>query len=133
MPHKSLMHHDIQKIISYHNFYLFFPICKRKEFKLFQLLESFKKKVLMHCPSIKKSVGYVRPIILNEKFWDLSPQIFVTFFLVDRWSGVHTLQTCWHFEQLLVNIEVVKTLCETKSLWKNKLSMSNPLERRNTK
>ena len=37
------MHHDIQKIISYHNFHLFFPICKRKEFKLFQLLESFKK------------------------------------------------------------------------------------------
>ena len=28
VPCKSLMHHDIQKIISYHNFYLFFPICK---------------------------------------------------------------------------------------------------------
>ena len=41
---KSLMHHDIQKIISYHNFYLLFPICKWKEFELFQLLESFKKK-----------------------------------------------------------------------------------------
>ena len=54
------MHHDIQKIISYHNFYLFFPICKWKEFKLFQLLESFKKNVLMHRPSIKKSLYYVR-------------------------------------------------------------------------
>ena len=60
MPRKSLMHHDIQKIISYHNFYLFFPICKWKEFKLFQLLESFKKNVLMHRPSIKKSLYYVR-------------------------------------------------------------------------
>ena len=37
------MRHDIQKIISYYNLYLFFPICRRKEFKLFQLLESFKK------------------------------------------------------------------------------------------
>ena len=37
------MHHDIQKLISYHNFFLFFAICKWKEFKLFQLLESFKK------------------------------------------------------------------------------------------
>ena len=53
MPHKSLMHHDIQKIISYHNFYLFFPICKTKEFKLFQLLENFKKNVLMHRPVAK--------------------------------------------------------------------------------
>ena len=44
------MHHDIKKIISYHNFYLFFPICKRKEFKLFQLLEFFFKNVLMHRP-----------------------------------------------------------------------------------
>ena len=44
VPYKSLMHHDIQKNISYHNFYLFFPICKWKEFKLFQLLENFKKK-----------------------------------------------------------------------------------------
>ena len=44
VPRKSLMHNDIQKVFSYHNFYLFFPICKRKEFKLFQLLESFKKK-----------------------------------------------------------------------------------------
>ena len=48
-PHKSLMHHDIQKIISYHNFYLFFPIleivlypiCKWKEFRLFQLFTIF--------------------------------------------------------------------------------------------
>ena len=27
MTHKSLTHHDIQKVFSYHNFYLFFPIC----------------------------------------------------------------------------------------------------------
>ena len=45
-PRKSLVHHDIQKIISYHNLYLFFPICKWKEFKLFQLVESFKKMCL---------------------------------------------------------------------------------------
>ena len=35
------MHHDIQKMISYHNFYLFFPICKWKKFRLFQLLTVF--------------------------------------------------------------------------------------------
>ena len=53
------MHHNIQKkSFSYHNFYLFFPICKRKEFKLFHLLENFKKKVLMHRPSIRKSLDY---------------------------------------------------------------------------
>ena len=62
MPRKSLMHHDIQKIISYHDFYLFFPICKRKEFELFQLLESFKKNVLMHHPSIKKSLANPKAI-----------------------------------------------------------------------
>ena len=32
-------------MISKNNFYLFFPICKTKEFKLCQLLESFKKKM----------------------------------------------------------------------------------------
>ena len=63
MPRKSLMHHDIQKNTSYHNFYLFFPICKRKEFKLFQLLENFKKNVPMHHPSIKKSLA--NPIIFS--------------------------------------------------------------------
>ena len=47
------MHHDIQKIISYHNFYLFFPICKKKEFKLFQLLENLKKNVPIHRPVAK--------------------------------------------------------------------------------
>ena len=26
VPHKSLMHHDIQKCIFYHTFHLFFPI-----------------------------------------------------------------------------------------------------------
>ena len=51
VPRKSLMHHDIQKNISYHNFYLFFLICKWKEFELFQILENFKKKImLMHHP-----------------------------------------------------------------------------------
>ena len=50
------MHHDIQKIISYYIFYLFFPICKWKEFESFQLLENFKKNVLTHRPSIKKSL-----------------------------------------------------------------------------
>ena len=66
MPRKSLMHHDIQKIISYHNFYSFFPICKRKEFKLFQLLESFKKKVLMHRPSIKLVPGLFKGLRLFQ-------------------------------------------------------------------
>ena len=45
------MHHDSQKIISYHNFH--FPICDRKEFGIFQLLENFKKIVLMHRPVAK--------------------------------------------------------------------------------
>ena len=40
-------------------------ICKRKEFKLFQLLESFKKKVPMHRPSIKKSVTD-QTVVKNE-------------------------------------------------------------------
>ena len=57
------MHHDIQKNISYHNFYLFFPICKIKEFKLFQLLESFKKKCAdapsRHVPKSKNLGGDV--------------------------------------------------------------------------
>ena len=44
VPHKSLINHDSQKNIFYHIFYLLVPICKRKEFKLFQLLENFKKK-----------------------------------------------------------------------------------------
>ena len=47
------MHHDSQRIIFYHIFYLFFPIYKRKELKLFQLLENFKKNVLMHRPVAK--------------------------------------------------------------------------------
>ena len=63
-------------IISYHNFYLFFPICKRKEFKLFQLLERFKKKnVLMHHPSIKKSLDNAWSMILKQFF---SPMHTVT-------------------------------------------------------
>ena len=59
------MHHDIQKVFSYHNFYLFFPICKRKEFELFQLLESFKKKSA-NAPSIYEA----RP-------WLISAEIFL--------------------------------------------------------
>ena len=48
------MYRDSQKIMVYHNFHLSFPICKKKEFKLFQLLEIFKKKiVLMHRPVAK--------------------------------------------------------------------------------
>jgi hypothetical protein len=31
--HKSLMHHDSQPIIFNHDFYLFFPIYKKQEFK----------------------------------------------------------------------------------------------------
>ena len=56
VPHKSLMHHDIQKVSSSHNFYLFFPICNRKEFKLFQLLESFKNKTA-NAPSIYQEIS----------------------------------------------------------------------------
>ena len=63
-----LMHHDIQKIISYQNFYLFFPIYMWKEFKLFQLLEIFKKNVPMQHPSIKKSL--VRSSTLHYTRWD---------------------------------------------------------------
>jgi hypothetical protein len=40
MPRKSLMHHDIQKIICYHDLYIFFPICKEKEFKLLSMPET---------------------------------------------------------------------------------------------
>ena len=54
------MHHDIQKVFSYHNFYLFFPICKRKEFELFQLLESFKKKSA-NAPSIYEARPWISP------------------------------------------------------------------------
>ena len=45
------MHHDSQKIVFHHNFHLFFPICDRKEFRIFQLLENFKKQV--HRPVAK--------------------------------------------------------------------------------
>ena len=76
VPGKSLMHYDIQKIISCHNFYLFFPIWKWKEFKLFQLLESFKKNVLMHRPSIKKSL---RGMTVQWNFY-----LFIY------------ISTCWH-------------------------------------
>ena len=47
VPCKSLMHHDIQKIISYHNFFFQYV---RKEIKLFQLLTIFDislKKLLL--------------------------------------------------------------------------------------
>ena len=39
-----------KKVISYHNFHLPCPICDRKEFGIFQLLENQKKNVLMHRP-----------------------------------------------------------------------------------
>jgi hypothetical protein len=42
-----------KKNVLYQIFYLFFPICNRKEFKLFQLLENFKKNVAMHRPVAK--------------------------------------------------------------------------------
>jgi hypothetical protein len=45
------MHHS-QINMFYHILYSFFPICKRKEFKLFQLLENFKKKEV-HRPVAK--------------------------------------------------------------------------------
>ena len=49
------MHHDIQD-------------AKIQEFKVFQLLESFKKKLLMHHPSIKKSVPKSRTTQVNNMF-----------------------------------------------------------------
>ena len=41
-PHKSLMHHDIQKFIFYHNFHLFLPICDRKDFEKISLLSKLQ-------------------------------------------------------------------------------------------
>ena len=38
------MHHDSKKKF-YDNFYFMFPICDRKKFRIFQLLENFKKKI----------------------------------------------------------------------------------------
>jgi hypothetical protein len=46
------MHHDSHKVF-YDNYYLIFPICDRKEFGIFQLLENLKKNVLMHHPVAK--------------------------------------------------------------------------------
>jgi hypothetical protein len=55
------MHHDdSQKHISYHNFHLFFPICDRKEFGIFQLLKNFKKFGLMHRPVAKDRPWFVK-------------------------------------------------------------------------
>ena len=42
VPHKSLMHHDSQKIIFCDNFYLLFPICDRKDFEIFSLLRKLQ-------------------------------------------------------------------------------------------
>ena len=74
------MHHDIKKVFSYHNFYLFFPICKRKEFKIFQLLESFKVHLLRSpCPILHKkqllssAVHFLLPTLkikTNSEFLD---------------------------------------------------------------
>ena len=87
------MHHDIQKVFAYHNSYLFFPICKRKEFKLFQLLGSFKKKnVPTHRPPNKKSAYKVRFLnwpIFHCGFKQVTNRVqfiqlvLVTFFLID--------------------------------------------------
>ena len=63
MPRKYLMHHDIQ------NFCSFFPICKWKEFKLFQLLETFKKRYA-NAPSIYQEIRdlyYAHLITKNDK------------------------------------------------------------------
>ena len=52
--------------------FIFFPICKWKEFELFQLSESLKKNVLMHRPSIKKSLAKRVTIYIEKpKFWYL--------------------------------------------------------------
>ena len=90
MPRKSLMHHDIQKIISYHNFYSFFPLCKREEFKLFQLLESFKKNVLMHHPSIKKSMTYIN--LHWIKNYDINTIFFIAIFF--QWCKIFVWKWC---------------------------------------
>ena len=69
MPHKSLMHHDSQKNIFCHNFYLFFPICNRKEFKLLQLSENFKKK----CANAAKDRPWLsRPFLNLDAIWPLN-------------------------------------------------------------
>ena len=48
----------IDKKIFYHNFHLFFQICDRKEFEIFQLLENSKKKiVVMQRPVAKDPLG----------------------------------------------------------------------------
>ena len=62
VPHKSLMDHDSQKNNFYHNFYLFFPICKRKEFKLFQLLTNFD--ILLK----KDTIGGLETVISVHNF-----------------------------------------------------------------
>ena len=95
------MHHDIQKLTSYHNFYLFFPICKWKEFKLFQLLESFKK-TCANAPSIYKEPVLILPI--KGTFWP----VCIFFF---RWQWNTSLCTCiatclliplWDFGEILL-------------------------------
>ena len=51
--------------------FIFFPICKRKEFKLFQLLENFKRNVLMHRPSAKDRPWQGLPLLLSLSVsWD---------------------------------------------------------------
>ena len=55
MPHKSLMHHDIQKNISYHNFY-FFSNMQVKGIWIISTFRKFLKNVVMHRPTIKKSL-----------------------------------------------------------------------------
>ena len=68
MARKSLMHHDIKKIISYNYFYLFFPICKGQIiskwfFGVFDFLQKTNKnkyhssKVQFVCSFIGRNVS----------------------------------------------------------------------------
>ena len=63
------MHHDCQKIIFHHNFHLFFPICDKNEFGIFQLLENFKKIVLMHRPVAKDRPWLIAPVCQTVLSW----------------------------------------------------------------
>jgi hypothetical protein len=56
-----------QKKKNYHNFHLFFPVCKRKEFELFQLLTIFNillKTIQLH--STQGDLTQIFPIFPNS-------------------------------------------------------------------
>ena len=55
MPHKSLMHHDIQKIISYHIIVFILFNMQVKGIYIISAFRKFLKNVLIHGPSIKKA------------------------------------------------------------------------------